>query len=352
MSEAAKFGPETHYHAPTLTLFTLAHCAFCKGAVCTDRIQATKMPNGVKVWGDKTLPAIPKANAYAAEPAIVCSRCEGKPFYLEDVKSEWAVVKRATGELAGTKKTEKAARELCDSMNKAVLDDYSRSLEQLAEPDSLTLPVDASKLGPVVVIRLAGDLPNGMKRGDHLELPIAKLISLINETGVTTMTKAATRSTAKELIRSLIVKKKTDAEILEAVHKQFPESSADSKHCTKYRRELFTEEVIGADLAAVGSREHREWAASNMAAAKKGPHAEYWKKQGEAKTPVKAPVKAAAKPVKAAAKPAAKPLAAAKKDTKAPAKAAKPAAKPAAKKPVAKPAAGKKGGNKDDLALA
>lgn len=84
------------------------------------------------------------------------------------------------------------------------------------------------------------------------------------------------RKTAKSLICDLIMKKKTDEQIIAAVKKEFPESNVDGKHCTKYRKELFNEELIGADLAARGSKEHREWAADNMALAKKGPHKAYW----------------------------------------------------------------------------
>lgn len=327
-----KFVPaaDHHYHGPTLTLFRLTTCAFCKGPVATDCIQAATMPAGVKVWGDASMPALPMANVYQLGQ-VACARCKGHPFYLENVKSEWAVVKRETGELAGTKKTERAAQELCDSLNRKALDaalgNSGESGEHVATTDALTTSTDESKLGPTVVIRLAGDLGNGMKRGDHLALPIAGLIDLINKTGVSTMAKVAERKTAKDLIRSLIAKKKTDDEILIEVQKTFPESNADKKHCTKYRRELFVEGVVGADLAAVGSKEHREWAQANLAAAKKGPHGAYWKAQGDTKPATSA--KAAAKPAaKAATKPA-------------PAKkgAAKPAAKPAPKAVVKKPAA-------------
>lgn len=342
-TEKLELTEKHRYHAPTLTLFVLGECAHCKAAVAHDCIGAAKMPQGVKIWGDPQLPAMPVVNAYSKDPAEVCNRCQGEPFYVENVKSEWAIVRRTTGELAGSKKTEKAARELAAELNRNALSNNPASHKHVAATDSLTTHPHGAKLAPSVVIRLAGDLGNGMKRGDHLSLPIDKLIQLINETGTTIMAKTAERKTAKDLIRSLIAKKKTDAEILAAVQKDFPESNADGKHCTKYRRELFVEGVIGAELAAVGSAEHRAWAASNMAAAKKGPHGEYWKAQ-DAKAKA-APVAKAA-PAKAAAKPAPKakatPKAAAKPATKAGAvkvgKTGKPSPAKAAAKPKAKAA--------------
>ena len=90
------------------------------------------------------------------------------------------------------------------------------------------------------------------------------------------MAKQQERQTAKDLIRKLIIAKKTDAQILAEVEKKFPDSNADKKHCTKYRRECFVEELIGVEHAAVGSREHQEWGKANLANAKRGPHKEFW----------------------------------------------------------------------------
>lgn len=333
-----KATPQSHFHAPTQTLFELATCGYCNGALCTDRVSTPKLPNGVKVWGDSHLPPLPIEGG-------ACTRCKGEPFYIEKIKSEYAIVSRAGGELAGSKKSEKAAALLCAQLNAQALADSLPADEHVAGTDALTTSTDTSKLGPMVVIRLAGDLGNGMKRGDHLSLPIAALLTLINETGTTIMAKTAERKTAKDLIRALIIKGKTDAEVLDAVHKDFPESAADKKHCTKYRRELFVEEKIEAKFAAVGSTEHREWALANPALAKKGPHGEYWKEHAEkaAAAPAKAPAKPAAK---AAAKPLPKPA------TKAAAKpAAKAAVKPAAKAPAKKPATKSAKAPADKLAL-
>lgn len=331
MTEAYKPTAKTHFHAPTLTLFELGVCEHCGSPVCTDRISTPKLPAGVKVWGESTLPPLPAANEYGGTE-FACNRCKGEPYYIEAIKSEWAIIHRATGSIAGAKKSEKAARDLCEKRNAAALADNIGAGEHVAATNGLTTSIDTSKLGSMVVIRLAGDLGNGMKRGDHIALPITHLVNLINEIGVSTMAKTAERKTAKELIRSLIIKKKTDNEVLAAVHAQFPESSADKKHCTKYRRELFAEELIGADLAAAGSTEHREWAQANMAAAKKGPHGEYWKEQEANAKPAKAaPVKAAAKPLPKAAAKAAPAKAAPKAAAKAKA-APKAAAKAAAAK--------------------
>lgn len=108
------------------------------------------------------------------------------------------------------------------------------------------------------------------------------------------MAKKIVFKTAKELIRDLIVKKKTDAFIIDAVLKAFPNSKADGKHCSKYRRELFNEMEIGPELASANSKAHRDWAKENMAAAKRGPHKDYWKE-------VEAKAKAAAATKKKAA---------------------------------------------------
>lgn len=173
------------------------------------------------------------------------------------------------------------------------------------------------------------------------------------------MAKPTDRKTAKDLIRALIIKKKTDDAIISEVQAAFPESSVDKKHCTKYRRELLVEGLIGAELAAVGSPDHREWAAANMALAKKGPHAEYHK-ASEAKAKeaaVAAKAKPVAKPVPVAkVAPAPKKATPAEATTKAAspkAATAKPASKPstAAKKPAAKPAKAAKATPADALEI-
>ena len=119
----------------------------------------------------------------------------------------------------------------------------------------------------------------------------------------------AERKSARTLIRGLIIKKKTDDQIITAVKKDFPESKVDSKHCTKYRKELFNEGKIDAALAARGSAEHREWALANMANAKKGVHKVYWiarEKAEKAAAAEKAKAEKARKAAKAKAAKAAK----------------------------------------------
>jgi hypothetical protein len=111
------------------------------------------------------------------------------------------------------------------------------------------------------------------------------------------MAKTAFKS-AKSLITDLIIKKKDDETIIETVKAAFPKSKVDSKHCTKYRRELFTALEITAELAAVGSTDHQEWAHANMAAAKRGPHKEYWKQYAIDQKMKAAAEKAAAKATK------------------------------------------------------
>lgn len=93
--------------------------------------------------------------------------------------------------------------------------------------------------------------------------------------------------TAKELICSLISKGKTDDDILMAVKAQLPESNADGKHCTKYRRELFASGKIPVNFAARGSTEHREWANANPAKAKSGgPHKAFWREWFKTHSPL------------------------------------------------------------------
>lgn len=320
----------SHFHPLTNSLFELTKCAFCNGtAAASVKILAT-MPSGVKIWGEQQLPA--RTELADDLETDCCTTCRGLAYYIENVKSEWAVIHRQTGAVATLKKSEKAARIECDRLNNPPAVDSAPVAVNDAVESNLTTDLSTTKLPGMVVIRLAGDLPNGLKRGHHVQLPIDKLTALISEIGATPMAKPTDRKTAKDLIRALIIKKKTDDAIIAEVQAAFPESSVDKKHCTKYRRELLVEGLIGAELAAVGSPDHREWAAANPALAKKGPHAEYHKA---------AEAKAKEATAAAKAKPAAKPAPAAK----APVKAA--AAKAPAKSSTgpAKTAAAKKAGS-------
>lgn len=75
------------------------------------------------------------------------------------------------------------------------------------------------------------------------------------------MAKAQTKTkTAKELICKHIIAGWKDERIIKAVKKALPESKVDTKHCTKYRRLLFVEGEIGAELCATNSKEYKEWA--------------------------------------------------------------------------------------------
>lgn len=329
--------PATHYHAVTKTVFELGACAFCRGTCAHNAKPLEHMPSGVKLWGESNMPA--RAEVADDLETECCTVCRGLPYYIENVKSEWAVIHRQTGAVAALKKSEKAAILYCRGLNAVQADDNTQvSVNEAVESD-LTTEQPAVRLPGMVVIRLAGDLPNGLKRGSHIQLPIDKLTQLITEIGALPMAKTAERKTAKDLIRALIIKKKTDDQIIAEVQAAFPESNVDKKHCTKYRRELLVEGAIGAELAAVGSPDHREWAAANMAAAKKGPHGEHWKavevKQKEAAAAAKAAPKAAPAAKAPVAKPTPKPKAGAT---------AKPASAPAnakaasAKKPSSKPA--------------
>lgn len=311
----------SHFHPLTSSLFELVKCAFCNGTAAASVKILASMPSGVKIWGEPQLPA--RAELADDLETDCCTTCRGLAYYIENVKSEWAVIHRQTGAVATLKKSEKAARIECEKLNNPPPVDSAPVAVNDAVESNLTTDLSTTKLPGMVVIRLAGDLPNGLKRGHHVQLPIDKLTALITEIGATPMAKPTERKTAKDLIRALIIKKKTDDAIIAEVQTAFPESSVDKKHCTKYRRELLVEGLIGAELAAVGSPDHREWAATNPALAKKGPHAEYHK-AAEAKAKETA---AAAK-----AKPAAKPAPVAK----APAKAA--AAKPAGSAKPSKPA--------------
>jgi hypothetical protein len=293
----------SHFHPLTNSLFELVKCAFCNGtAAASVKILAT-MPSGVKIWGEPQLPA--RTELADDLETDCCTTCRGLAYYIENVKSEWAVIHRQTGAVATLKKSEKAARIECDKLNNPPPVDSAPVAVNDAVESNLTTDLSTTKLPGMVVIRLAGDLPNGLKRGHHVQLPIDKLTALITETGATPMAKPTDRKTAKDLIRALIIKKKTDDAIIAEVQAAFPESSVDKKHCTKYRRELLVEGLIGAELAAVGSPDHREWAAANPALAKKGPHAEYHKAaEAKAKETAKAKPAAAAKPTPVAKAPA------------------------------------------------
>ena len=344
----------THYHPITKTLFELGKCSFCNVTAALGPRILDSLPTGAKIWGEEKLPA---REMFAEDgETICCSVCEGIQYYIENVKSEWAIIHRQTQTVADMKKSEKGAKQACHLLNNPPAVDSASVAVNAAVENDLTSASTAIRLPGMVVIRLAGDLPNGLKRGTHVQLPIDRLTSLISEIGATPMAKATDgRKTAKDLIRALIIKKKTDEQIIADVQAAFPESNADKKHCTKYRRELLVEGLIGADLAAVGSPDHKEWAAANPALAKKGPHAEYHKAAAEAAKA--APVAKVAPAAKPAPKAVAKPV---PKATKAAAKPApKPAAKPVAKttatkattKVAAKPAPKAKATSADQLAL-
>lgn len=337
--------PASHFHPLTNSLFELTKCVFCRGTAAAGVKILSSMPSGVKIWGEPALPARTElADDLETE---CCTTCRGLPYYIENVKSEWAIIHRQTGAVASLKKSEKAAKLACQELNFPPKADTTPVAVNDAVESHLTTDISTARLPGMVVIRLAGDLPNGLKRGTHVQLPIDRLTSLIAEIGATPMAKPADRKTAKDLIRALIIKKKTDEQIIAEVQAAFPESNADKKHCTKYRRELLVEGAITAELAAVGSPDHREWAQANLAAAKKGPHGAYWKevevKQKEAAAAAKAKPAPAAKPTpvaKAAPKPAAKPAAKPKAGASAkPASAAASAKAAPAKKPSSKPAA-------------
>lgn len=106
------------------------------------------------------------------------------------------------------------------------------------------------------------------------------------------MAKAKTETktvSAKTLIIDMIVAGKTDDQIIAAVKKKIPESGVNAKHCTKYRREALVSDKVGPEYAAVNSKEHREWATDNEAAALKGPHKAFYKeKAAKAKAAAKA----------------------------------------------------------------
>lgn len=349
--------PASHFHPLTNSLFELTKCVFCRGTAAAGVKILSSMPSGVKIWGEPALPARTElADDLETE---CCTTCRGLPYYIENVKSEWAIIHRQTGAVASLKKSEKAAKLACQELNFPPKADTTPVAVNDAVESHLTTDISTARLPGMVVIRLAGDLPNGLKRGTHVQLPIDRLTSLIAEIGATPMAKPADRKTAKDLIRALIIKKKTDEQIIAEVQAAFPESNADKKHCTKYRRELLVEGAITAELAAVGSPDHREWAQANLAAAKKGPHGAYWKevevKQKEAAAAVKAkpapvkpaavakvPAASAAKAPKATGNAAPKPAAkagVAKPASKGSTKTAQPTAKAApAKKPAAKPA--------------
>jgi len=134
--------------------------------------------------------------------------------------------------------------------------------------DAATLPAEGT-----ISIRLYADLGD-IPAGTIVNCDTVELFNFIASTGAKVMPKK--EGTAKELICKLIKAKKTDQQILDQVADTMPESAADKKHCTKYRRELFVAGEIDASLAAVGSQDHKDWAEGHMALAKKGPHKDFW----------------------------------------------------------------------------
>lgn len=311
---------QPHFHTPSNTLFELDKCEFCGHSVqLPDATKIEACPAGVLIWGEKELPPL-SICADDLESEDTCTHCKGVAHYVEQIKSEWAVIKRPHGELASDLlKSEKSARKLCDELN-----GLSGTVNPAVAED-LTFDLEDIKLDSTMVIRLTANLNEMYQRGTHVEVPMDKFLELLNETGAKTMAKQENKQTAKQLIRGLITKKKDDATIIAEVQKAFPESNVDKKHCTKYRRELFVEGVVDGSLAAVNSKDHQDWVAAdpkNLTAAKRGPHKEYWKER-TVKEKAKADAeKAALTAKKAEAKPA-------KKATK----------KPAAKKPSKKAAA-------------
>ena len=268
-----------HYHPKTQTFFNLHACEWCGGDASTDAVGAT----GSHIeWTGGNVP--PEMLESEERGCTICLGCKGVVFYIEPIKSEHAIIKRPNQEYVDGKKSRKADEQLCKELNDNV--------NGIAHPDTstdLTTETDGAKLADMIVIRLGSTIDDMFKRGVHLEIPIEEFMNLIKQNGVKPMAKNTERKTAKELIRSLIIKKKTDVQILAEVEKLFPESNADKKHCTKYRRELFVEEAVGVELAAVGSREHQEYGKANLAVAKRGPHKDYW---GDYDNKQKASVKA------------------------------------------------------------
>ncbi len=263
---------QTHYHSTTETFFKLGECDWCRGPVheLNDSVVFSGFEKDCLQWGEKELPAKPEEG--------FCEACKGVTHYVDTIKGEYAIIKRPNGEVVDTRKSKKTANKLCKELNKKQGDSVDGTVV-LDRKQELTNEPEDIKLGNSIIIRLTSTLNDTYTRGVHVEIPIEELLTLIKKNGAKPMTKTSDRKTAKDLIRSLIIKKKTDDQILGEVEKQFPDSNADKKHCTKYRRELFVEKEIEADLAAVGSREHQIWAKANKAAAKRGPHKDHWKDQ-------------------------------------------------------------------------
>lgn len=253
---------QLHYHPLTKTFFNLSHCQWCNGPTSAMAEQDSQTASH-GTWGDDVLPPL------ATETA--CENCKGIVFYVEPIKSKYAIIKRPNGEFVDERRSMKAANALCKELN-----DNLNGIEHPLVSTDLTNAEDESKMHNSVVVRLSSAINEIFPRGAHIELPIDKLLQFINENGVKPMAKLQDRKTAKDLIRSLIIAKKTDEQILADVEKKFPDSNADKKHCTKYRRECFVEELVGVEHAAVGSREHQEYGKANLAAAKRGPHKDFW----------------------------------------------------------------------------
>lgn len=299
-----------HFHTPTSTLFDLGKCEWCNHSTrLLDSVVVDACPAGALIWGEAELPPEEHFDGVTEN----CDKCNGIAYYVEQIKSEWAVIKRPLGELASDLlKSEKSARKLCDELN-----GVSGTENPLMEGD-LTFNLEDVKLDSTMVIRLTSTLNETYQRGTHVVVPMDKFLDLLNDTGAKTMAKQDTKKTAKQLIRDLIAKKKDDATIIAEVQKAFPESNVDKKHCTKYRRELFVEGEIGAELAAVNSKDHQDWVkadAKNLTAAKRGPHKDYWK-EVDAKTKAKAAAEkkvVVEKKTAAKAKKTAKPKAESKK---------------------------------------
>ena len=273
---------DVHYHPKTKRVFNLERCEWCNGKVQSIKaFLADTPPEDCKIWGDDTLP--PETSWSETRNLGICRHCEGEEFYVDQASSkEWVIGIRPKGVVHSIHHSKPKAYKICDKLNKKTPKDSppkNPKPEAKTETKKLTNQSSCGTVASTVVIRLAGNLDGTFKRGDHFTMPAAELLTLITKLELQPMTTNTERKTAKNLIRDLIIKKKTDEQIIDTVQAAFPESNIDSKHCTKYRRELFVEGTIKADLAAVGSNDHQEWvkgSAANLTAAKKGPHKDYW----------------------------------------------------------------------------
>lgn len=276
---------KTHYHEDTSTLFDLSQCDWCRGSVMENTIKASYQPESVKLWGDSKLP--PASYWSSCLNSEVCDSCRGIKYYVEQVKKRWVVVIRPRGDIhAMDIDTEVKAQSIANGLNKTY-DAKGFVAPVKAQPTDetkidtkqLTIPKKSATIPDTVMVQLAEPLGKYPK-GTFATVSVDTLKILLKPTGVTEMAtkKEAPKKaieTAKSVICKLITQNKTDAQVIAAVKKKFPKSLVDGKHCAKYRRELFLDLEIGAELAAVGSKDYREWAETNPALAKKGVHKQF-----------------------------------------------------------------------------